>query len=287
MKGIVIASRYGVFDVALETGVFSFKARGLFRHQKKKIIVGDHVIVDENTMTIIDVEERKNALIRPAIANVDYAYVVMSYTEPDFSPYLVMKFFTYLNYHQIPCALIVTKMDQCPDRREMEKWKDLLEKIHYPTFFLSTKQEEDILALKKHIQGKTCLFLGQSGVGKSSLLNTIFPDWDLKIGSYSSSLGRGRHQTKEVILLPYEGGYLADTPGFSSLELPLRIEEVKECFPGFLPYIGRCYFKDCSHIHEKKCALKEAIENKEYPEILYPLYLELIKELEENRRNRS
>ena len=171
------------------------------------------------------------------------------------------------------------------DREEaMEKWKDLLKSLGYSTFFLSTKQEEDMKALKADIQGKTCLFLGQSGVGKSSLLNTIFPKWDLKIGSYSSSLGRGRHQTKEVLLLPYEGGYLADTPGFSSLELELTMQEIQENFPGFKPYIGHCFFKDCIHVHEKKCALKEAVEKEQYPQVLYDLYLELTKEITEDRR---
>lgn len=284
MKGIVISSRYGVFEVDTASTILEVKARGLFRHQKKKIIVGDYVTVDEETLTIVEVEDRKNELIRPAIANVDRAYVVMSYLEPDFSPYLVMKFFTYLNYHQITPSLIVTKMDRCQNREAMEKWKDLLKGLGYSTFFLSTKQEEDIQALKEDIQGKTCLFLGQSGVGKSSLLNTIFPKWDLKIGSYSSSLGRGRHQTKEVLLLPYEGGYLADTPGFSSLELELTMQEIQENFPGFKPYIGHCFFKDCIHVHEKKCALKEAVEKEQYPQVLYDLYLELTKEITEDRR---
>ena len=287
MIGRVISSRYGVYNVVNEEGkTLEVKPRGIFRHQGKKVIVGDMVEIEEEEKTITRILDRKNELIRPSISNVDMAYVVMSCTEPDFSIFLIAKFFTYLSSHQIPSSLIITKMDTCKDRSLMEKWKEIFVSLGHPTYFLSREQSEDLASLKEALKGKVSTFLGQSGVGKSSLLNIIFPDWNLKIGEFSSSLGRGKHQTKEVLLLPFEGGFVADTPGFSSLDLKLNAQEISTFFPGFAPYIGKCYFKDCIHLHEKGCSLKEAIEKKEYNEELYAYYLQFIEEtLKNTRRN--
>ena len=134
------------------------------------------------------------------------------------------------------------------------------------------------------MKSKNSVFIGQSGVGKSSLLNYIYPEWELKIGEYSHALGRGKHQTKEVILLPFEDGFIGDTPGFSSLELNLTKEELAEHFIGFKKYFGKCYFKDCIHVHEKSCLLKDDLENKAYPYELYEHYLLLLKDIEQNKR---
>ena len=285
MKGIIVSSVCGTYQIFVDGTKYEVKPRGKFRHNGVKPTVGDYCEFDEINSTIEKIYERKNKLIRPAIANIDRAYIVMSRKEPDFSPLLISKFLTYLNSLSIKGSLIITKMDKNEQNdEEINKWKEVYEKQGIDVYLLSLFDELDKERLVLDLKGHTSVFIGQSGVGKSSLLNYIYPGWDLKIGEYSFALGRGKHQTKEVILLPFEGGFIGDTPGFSSLELNLSKEELSEFFVGFKSYFGKCYFKDCLHIHEKSCLLKEDLDNDAYPNELYEHYLQLIKEIEQNKR---
>ncbi len=283
MRGIIVSSVCGTYSIITEQQKYDVKPRGKIRFNGIKPTVGDICEFNENTLTIEKIFERKNILIRPSIANIDKAYIVMSTSEPEFSPLLVSKFLTYLNSLSIKGALIITKMDMRHDE-QINLWKSIYESQGIEVYLLSVYEELDKKKLEAELSSKTSVFVGQSGVGKSSLLNYLYPGFELKIGEYSSALGRGKHQTKEVVLLPYKNGYIGDTPGFSSLELNLSKEELSEFFIGFKQYFGKCYFNDCLHIHEKNCTLKENLSLGNYPQKLYEHYLLLIKEIEQNKR---
>ena len=145
-------------------------------------------------------------------------------------------------------------------------------------FIISNKTKEGLEDIKHLFRDEITCLIGQTGVGKSSLINSIDPEFNRNIGEYSLALGRGKHETKEVVLLPYEGGYIADTPGFSSLDLELFKEDLAAFFPGFTSLYTECYFSNCLHISEKKCKVKEAIESGDIPQIAYECYLKLSSE---------
>lgn len=283
-KGIVLASSYGNYEVECDQQRYILKPRGVFRFHDIKPMVGDYCLFDEKQEVICEILPRKNTLYRPMIANVDQAYIVVSAKEPDYAPLLVNKFLTYLLGQNIAPAIIITKMDLLKDKKEIFKWKEIYESINIPVYLSSLHDDEQIRKLKKSMEHKTVVFLGQSGVGKSSLINLLFPQWQRKIGEYSMALGRGKHQTKEVILLTCETGYVADTPGFSSLDLRLSNDEICHFYPGLDKYVGQCFFKDCHHIHEKGCLLKEDISSGKYSQELYENYVCLLTQNSEQRR---
>lgn len=286
MIGRILSSLYGVYKVEAEGQMYEVKSRGVLRHRGIQPAVGDICEFNELEKVMTAILPSKNRLIRPSIANVDRAYIVMSTHEPEFSSYLIDKFLTYLAAYHVPSGIIISKVDQCDSSIDFEKWKEKYQDLDIPIHFLSIKEEKGREAFLATLTGKITLFLGQSGVGKSSLLNWIMPEYQRAIGTYSSALGRGKHQTKEVVLLPYENGYLADTPGFSSLDLFLTKQQIAQYFPRISSFFGTCYFKDCIHVHEKNCQLKKALEEKKIPYDLYENYLTLLAE-SENRKRRE
>lgn len=279
MKGRVLASTCGTFQVQLEDKLEQLKPLGIFRHLNKKIVVGDFVEVDLNKMTICDIYPRTNELIRPRIANIDLALVIVSLKDPDFASLLLDKFLAMLHYCNIPPFIIFTKSDLVEDKNRILGIQKQYEQIGIPSIVFSKRTLEGLEEIKKVVMNKTIALMGQTGVGKSSLINQIDQDFDRQIGEYSISLGRGKHQTKEVILLQYELGYLADTPGFSSLELECFKEEFAIHFPGFEKLLDGCKFNNCLHISEKECGIKKAVENHEYPSENYSNYLYISKNL--------
>ena len=234
MKAIILSSQYGTYNVLLENNTqLLVKPRGLFRHKKIKPVVGDIVIVDEHESVICDILDRKNYLIRPSIANVDEVAIIMSTSEPNFSSLLIDKFISYANYFKIPACVIISKADKNYDEVMLNKKIDSLEKIGVKVIIYSNVTKLGLDKIKELFAHKIVALMGQTGVGKSSLLNELIPNSKRKIGEYSNALGRGKHQTKEVVLIKYENGFIADTPGFSSLELPMYKEDLAKCFPGF------------------------------------------------------
>lgn len=284
MRGRILSALYGVYKVEVNHQIYEVKSRGVLRHRGIEPCVGDICELDENENRIVSILPAKNRLIRPSIANVDRAYIVMSIHEPEFSAFLIDKFLTYLAASHVPSGIIISKTDQCEHLSDFAKWKEKYQGLDIPIYFLSIKEEAEREDFLSTLKGKITLFLGQSGVGKSSLLNWIMPGYQRAVGTYSSALGRGKHQTKEVILLPYQDGFLADTPGFSSLDLLLTKQQIAQYFPRIGSYYGTCYFKDCIHVHEKNCALKKAIEEKEVPNQMYENYLALLAESENQKR---
>ena len=277
MKAIILSSQYGTYNVLLENNTqLLVKPRGLLRHKKIKPVVGDIVIVDEHEFVICDILDRKNYLIRPSIANVDEVAIIMSTSEPNFSSLLIDKFISYANYFKIPACVIISKADKNYDEVMLNKKIDSLEKIGVKVIIYSNVTKLGLDKIKELFAHKIVALMGQTGVGKSSLLNELIPNSKRKIGEYSNALGRGKHQTKEVVLIKYENGFIADTPGFSSLELPMYKEDLAKCFPGFEALYDKCKFNNCLHINEKDCEVKKALLEEKISQESYDNYLQIL-----------
>lgn len=281
MKGLVISSSYGSYVVNCDFILYKVTPRGIFRNLNKKVVVGDEVEIDTEELIITDIYPRKNFLIRPTVANIDEAFIVSSLVEPEFSYSLIFKYLTYLNINGIKASLILTKNDLFTNIDKIDEIKDVFFKSHVKTFIISTVNKEGIDELISDIKGKTIVLMGQSGVGKSSLINALDPNFSRSVGSYSVALGRGKHETKEVILLPFLDGYIADTPGFSSLDLHISKSDLAKFFPSLIDYAHQCYFSNCLHTNEKGCRVKSALEEGLISPIVYENYLNILKNFED------
>ena len=266
MEGRIVGLNCGYYSVLADGMIFKVKARGAFRNKSIKPVVGDRVELDETYLK------------RPVIANLSQMLIVSSLVEPEFSYLLTFKYLTYANLHGIKAKIVLTKSDRYDDKNKIQEIKEVFNKLDIDVYVISNKTKEGLEDIKKLFNNEITCLIGQTGVGKSSLINSIDPEFNRNIGEYSEALGRGKHETKEVILLPYEGGFIADTPGFSSLDLELYKEEIAQYFPGFSTRFTECYFSNCLHISEKKCKVKEAIELGEIPSIAYEAYLKLSNE---------
>lgn len=291
MKGKIIKGIAGFYYVDTgESGVYECKAKGIFRKDKRKPLVGDDVeieITHEKDMegNIIRILPRKNELIRPAVANIDQALVVFAVTKPRPHFNLLDRFLVMMESRHIPAVLCFNKTDIARDK-EIAGLKDIYSACGYPTVFTSAKEEDNIGELKKVLRGKTTAIAGPSGVGKSSLINLLQSEVKMETGNISAKIGRGKHTTRhsELIVLG-EDSYIMDTPGFSSLYVSdLEKEELKYCFPEFAPFEGQCRFSGCGHIHEPGCAVKNAVEEGEIHRMRYENYVVIYSELQERKR---
>lgn len=278
MRGRIVSLSCGIYSINVDGVIYNAPARGLFRNRGIKPLVGDEVEIDSNNLIINTVYNRVSELKRPPIANIDQMLIIESLKEPEFSYLLAFKYLTYANMNNIKAKIILTKVDKQDDLKLISEIKETFKAIDIEVYVVSNKTKEGLKEVKDLFANHISCLIGQSGVGKSSLINAIDKDFERKVGEYSKALGRGKHQTKEVILLPYEGGYIADTPGFSSLELNLYKEELAEFYPGFSEFFTKCYYSNCLHITENKCAVKERIEQGLYPKIAYDCYLKLSEE---------
>ena len=278
MEGRIVGLNCGYYSVVSDGVIFKVKARGAFRKGTTKPVVGDLVELDDAYFVINTIYPRSSYLKRPVISNLSQMLIVESLVEPEFSYLLMFKYLTYANLNNIKAKIILTKSDKYADETKIAEIKEVFKKLDIDVFVISNKTKEGLDEIRKLFRNEITCLIGQTGVGKSSLINSIDPEFNRNIGEYSEALGRGKHETKEVVLLPYEGGYIADTPGFSSLDLELFKEEIAQYFPGFESRYTECYFSNCLHISEKKCKIKEAIENGEIPEVAYECYLKLSNE---------
>lgn len=291
MQGKIVKGIAGFYYVhVVESGLYECKAKGVFRKEKVKPLVGDVVEIDvldetEKKGNIVDVLERKNELIRPAVANIDQALVVFAITKPKPHFNLLDRFLVMMESKGIPVVLCFNKKD-IAEEPEILRLKDIYETCGYQIVFTSALKEENVATLKELLKGKTTAIAGPSGVGKSSLINIFQPEAKMETGSISEKIERGKHTTRhsELILIE-DNTYIMDTPGFSSLYTnEFEKEELKYYFPEFAPYEGKCRFLGCDHVHEPDCAVKEALEKGEIHPIRYENYLEMYKELKEKRR---
>ena len=278
MKGLIVALSCGVYSVSSDGVIYNLTARGVFRNQGVKPMVGDQVEFNPETMVIEVIYPRVSALKRPPIANISQIILVFSLKEPDFSFLLAFKYLTYANMNNVKASLVLTKIDKCDDQGLVNEIKEVFSSIGVKTFFVNNKTKEGLDKVKELFNDEISCVMGQTGVGKSSLINAIDANYEREIGEYSFALGRGKHRTKEVILLPYSGGYIADTPGFSSLELDLYKEDLAAFFPSFSDLYYKCYYTDCLHVSENKCAVKEKIAEGKISQKVYDCYLKLLDE---------
>ena len=291
MQGKIIRGIAGFYYVhVVESGVYECKAKGIFRKDGIKPLVGDDVeieILDEKDMegNIMQILPRRNDLIRPAVANIDQALVVFAAAKPKPHFQLLDRFLVMMESKEIPAILCFNKSDIVDDA-EIASLKEIYENCGYPLLFTSAKEETNIDELKELLRGKTTAIAGPSGVGKSSLINQLQSGVKMETGSISRKIERGKHTTRHSELIVLEAGsYIMDTPGFSSLYVgDMEKEELKYCFPEFSAYEGKCRFNGCSHTHEPGCAVREAVEEGKIHRMRYEDYTFLYRELQEKKR---
>ncbi len=291
MQGKIIKGIGGFYYVHLQgRGIYECKAKGLFRKMGIKPLVGDDVeiqVLDEGAMTgnITSILPRKNRLIRPAVSNVDQAMVIFSVVQPEPNFHLLNSFLVMMERQQVTCILCFNKADLALER-QIEEIKKIYKETEYPLFFVSAKEKKGIEQIKDVLRDKTTTVAGPSGVGKSSLINSLQQDVTMETGDISKKIERGRHTTRHSELIALEdGGYIMDTPGFSSLSVDfMEKEELKEYFPEFLKYQPECRFQGCAHIHEPECAVKEALSRKMISRVRYDDYVMFYEQCKEKRR---
>ena len=280
MQGTIIKSLAGFYYVEADGQVYQTRARGNFRKKGQTPYVGDLVdfsAEDQSEGYILKIHERKNSLVRPPIVNIDQAVVIMSAKEPDFNANLLDRFLVLLEQKTIEPLIYISKLDLLEDRSQLDAFKAIYEKIGYP--FLYSLEE-----LLPHLDKKVTVFMGQTGVGKSTLLNRIAPELALETGQISDSLGRGRHTTRAVSFYNVNGGKIADTPGFSSLDYEVKESELlNDCFPELAEISQGCKFRTCTHTHEPACAVKLALESGQVAQSRYDNYLQFLSEIEQTR----
>lgn len=289
-EGKIIRSLSGFYDVQGEDKLVRCRARGRFRKDKITPLVGDWVKFDMETEGlgyVLEVCERKNAFVRPPIANVDQVLLVFSAVEPAFNTHLLDRFLVLAEAEQVTPVIIISKMDlvRVEEKEAILHYAEIYKKIGYDVFLTSIQDSEGHVAIKDKISGKISVIAGQSGVGKSSLLNAIDSSLQLQTGEISKHLGRGKHTTRHVELLPVCGGYVADTPGFSNLDLThFEKEQLTDYFLEMQAAKGQCKFRGCLHRKEPKCEVKRLVETNEIASFRYEHYVSFLEEIEEKRR---
>ncbi len=291
MQGKIIKGIAGFYYVhVVEFGVYECKAKGVFRKEKIKPLVGDVVEIDildevEKKGNIVEILERTNELIRPAVANIDQALVVFAVTKPKPHFNLLDRFLVMMESKGIPVVLCFNKKDIATNE-EIQQLKDIYANCGYEIVFTSARENQNIEDVKALLKNKTTAIAGPSGVGKSSIINLLQENVQMETGSISEKIERGKHTTRHSELIWIEDNtYIMDTPGFSSLYTnEFEKEELKYYFTEFEPYEGTCRFLGCDHVHEPECSVKEALAEGKIHPIRYENYLEMYKELKEKRR---
>ena len=286
MKGIA-----GFYYVGVaESGVYECKAKGIFRKDKIKPLVGDDVEIEvlneeEKLGNIVKILPRRSELIRPAVANIDQALVIFAAREPKPNLSLLDRFLVIMEKQDVPVIICFNKQDLC-DEEEVGRLKEIYEACGYPVVLASAKQGEGIEEIKSLLRGKTTTVAGPSGVGKSSLTNLLQNEVQMETGEISKKLGRGRHTTRHSQIIQIEEDtWLYDTPGFTSFYVEeIEKEELRFYFREFFKYEGTCRFQGCTHTHEPGCMVKNALEEGKISKERYENYLELYRELKEKRR---
>lgn len=291
MQGRIVKGIAGFYYVFIPgVGILECKAKGIFRKNKLKPLVGDRVLVtllnkEEKTGNIEEILERENELIRPAVANIDQALVVFALKSPEPNFNLLDRFLLMMKQKGLPCILAFNKADLVGEDR-LAEIRSLYEKSGHPIFFISAKNEVGLLELKDALLGKITTLAGPSGVGKSSLINSLQIGVSMETGTVSEKIQRGKHTTRHSELIPIdEDSFILDTPGFTSLSVfNLEKEELESLYSEFEPYRKHCRFTPCSHTHEPDCAVKEALEQGEISRVRYENYQQIYEELKEKKK---
>ncbi|HZJ82903.1 MAG TPA: ribosome small subunit-dependent GTPase A [Clostridia bacterium] len=285
-QGLITKGVGGFYDVLVNEELIRCRARGIFRKDNITPMVGDRVKVSMEDKSIVEILPRKNQLLRPVVANIDLLGVVIapSHPAPDF--YLADRLIVNAENNGIQVFIIINKIDLGEDGI-IDEIIHTYAPTQYPIIALSCKKQSGFDDLHKLIKGKIITFAGQSGVGKSSIINVLSPGENLEIGDLSLRISRGKHTTRHTSLLTLpSGGMLVDTPGFSTMNMDeLMPENLQYMYPDFSDYIGKCRFKGCIHDQEPGCKVKEMVSNDLLSGDRYKRYIKLLNELREIRRN--
>lgn len=273
MKGIIVKIISGDYFVKINDELIKCKPLGVFRHNKISPKIGDNVIVENNIITKI--EPRKNELIRPVVANVDKVFIVTSLIEPDLNLNLLDRILCQVEYNNIQAILIFTKADLV----DINKFNTIIE--YYKTLdykvYLSPNEYQ---LIKEEINNNICVVAGQSGVGKSTLIN-LFDEFNIKTDAISKALGRGKHTTRCSELLPVNNGYIADTPGFAMVDLDMDLVSLSQTFKEF--FECKCKYNPCLHLNEPSCQVKEKIKDGLILQSRYDNYLSFVEEIKKKK----
>ena len=291
INGKIIKGIGGFYYVDTEKGLYECRARGIFRKNKITPLVGDRVsisVVDEENKkgVVEEIEERDTELVRPPIANVDKALIVFAIKNPAPNLSLLDRFIVLAEKENLEIVIVFTKVDLDTDGELLGELKDIYEVSGYKVISVSNKLKLNIDKIKEELKENTVVFAGPSGVGKSSLLNEVDKNFELKTGEVSDKIKRGKHTTRHAELLKLEcGGMVADTPGFSSLTLDdIDESELKEYFIEFDKYDDCRFGSRCIHENEPSCAVKEAVENGDISKKRYESYIQLLNEIRSGKR---
>lgn len=271
----------GFYYVQTEIGLIECKARGLFRKTKENILVGDDVRIEYDEQAgkgyLVEILPRRNSLLRPAVSNVDQIVLFFALEQPKTNLNLLDRFLVMLEQKEFPIFLALNKSDLVESGEEIA---DRYRRIGYPVFVISALKE-DLSGLKDILIGKTTALAGPSGSGKSTLVNLLQSVHQQLTGEVSEKIGRGKHTTREVYLIPLEeGGYIFDTPGFTSLDInEIKRRELRNYFPEFRDFSTHCRFLDCLHEKERDCKVKEAVVSGEVAPGRYESYIQILNEL--------
>ncbi len=282
--GILTKIIGGFYYVEVDNKLYECKARGIFRKNNITPIVGDNVEITINQAgysSIDRVLKRKNSIVRPALANVDNLVIVSSVVDPNVNLYLIDKMIAAATIKEINPIVVFSKSDLS----SAEQYLEIYRKVGIEAIGFSSVDLRGIDDIRSLLKDKITAFCGNSGVGKSTLLNSLFPELSLLTGETSQKLGRGKHTTRTVELFSKYGGYVADTPGFSSMDLEryeiIKKNDLQYAFSEFSDYINKCRFNSCMHICEKGCAVLEAVKNKEIPKSRHDSYVRMYKEVKD------
>lgn len=291
MQGKIIKGIAGFYYIYAEDGnVYECKAKGIFRKDNFKPLVGDNVEItvlneEEKEGSVTSILPRRNSLIRPAVANVDQAFLIFAMENPKPNFLLLDRFLIIMKQQEIPAVICFNKKD-VGEKEEMEKLYEIYTGCGYRVVLSSTYEGEGMDEIHEILKGKTTVVAGPSGVGKSSITNCMQGEVQMETGEISKKLKRGKHTTRHSQVIPVEKNtFLVDTPGFSSLYLTdMKEEELRDYFPEFVMYEPQCRFQGCMHIHEPGCAVKKALSEGKISQQRYDNYLALYEELKEKRR---
>lgn len=285
MQGKIVKGIAGFYYVHTRSGLVECKAKGIFRKEQIKPLVGDNVeieMVDEGKLlgNIVRILPRSNALIRPAAANVDQALVIFAIVKPDPNYNLLDRFLITMEKQKLPSVICFNKKDIASDK-ERQELSGAYGSCGYEVLFVSGKKNQGIEEIREHLKGKTTVVAGPSGVGKSTIINALYPKANMETGEISRKIERGKHTTRHAQLFSLgEDTFIMDTPGFTSLSLgEMDKEELQGFYPEFESYEKECRFGGCAHINEPVCGVKSALEAGKISKVRYDNYVLLYEEL--------
>lgn len=287
-KGQIVKALSGFYYVESQNKIFQCKACGKFRKNDQKPLVGDYCefsIENGNEGYILKLLERKNELVRPPICNIDQALLVFSAKEPDMNTLLLDRFLILIEHLKIQPIICISKIDLV-HLEEIQKIMEPYTQAGYQVYYFSSKEKQGIDDIQQVFENKITVITGQSGVGKSSLLNALDIHLNIHTNQISKALGRGKHTTRHVELIKMYGGYVADTPGFSSLELLIDPVELSQAYHDFKDLSSLCKFRGCLHDSEPSCAVKQAVEDGMISKERYEHYLMFLKEVKEQKERK-